>query len=515
LQVESFLELSAERLPDKIAVVCEDRRLSYRSIEQEANRIAHGLIALGVRRGDRVAIHLENSVEATIAVFAILKAGGVFVLINPNIKAEKLKYVLIDTGARVLVIKDQKLQKVFGQCEQALGLEVLLVCGEVSDFSTSKLIVSWDNLVVRYAGFVEPPPKQCIDLDNAAIIYTSGSTGKPKGVTLTHLNMVAAAESVVEYLENTADDVILNVLPMSFSYGLHQMLTAFKVGATVIIERSFTYPHAVLQRLVDERVTGFAIVPTISAVLLQLDLSQYTFSQLRYMTAAGAAMPLEHVQKLRRWFPQTKLYLMYGLTECKRVCYLPPDQVDRRPTSVGKAMPNVEVYIVDENGERVPPGTIGELVVRGSNVMRGYWSLPEETDKVLKPGPVPGERVLYTGDLFRTDEEGYLYWIGRRDDIIKSGGEKVSPKEVENVLYGLEGVAMAAVVGIRDEILGQIVKAVLTLREGVRLTEKEVLRHCSRHLEDFMVPKLVEFRETMPRTPAGKIDKKELAGQRE
>jgi len=206
---------------------------------------------------------------------------------------------------------------------------------------------------------------------------------------------------------------------------------------------------------------------------------------------------------------------MFGLTECKRVSYLPPEQVDARPTSVGKAMPNVEAYIVDEQGQRLPPGEVGELVVRGSNVMKGYWELPEETARMLRPGPVPEERVLYTGDLFRMDEEGYLYWVGRKDDIIKSRGEKVSPKEVENVLYGLEGVTMAAVIGVPDEVLGQAVKAVVTLKEGSRLTEKDVLRHCTRHLEEFMVPKLVEIRESMPRTPTGKIDKRELAARAE
>jgi acyl-CoA synthetase (AMP-forming)/AMP-acid ligase II len=201
---------------------------------------------------------------------------------------------------------------------------------------------------------------------------------------------------------------------------------------------------------------------------------------------------------------------MYGLTECKRVSYLPPDQLDIRPDSVGKAMPNVEAYVVGEDGRRLPAGEVGELVVRGSNVMRGYWNLPEETEKVLRPGPVPGERVLHTGDLFRMDQEGYLYFVARRDDMIKSRGEKVSPTEVENVLYRLEGVSMAAVVGIPDPILGAAVKAVLTLKPGVALTENDVLRHCAKYLEDFMVPKVLEFRETMPRTAAGKIDKREL-----
>jgi long-chain acyl-CoA synthetase len=251
-------------------------------------------------------------------------------------------------------------------------------------------------------------------------------------------------------------------------------------------------------------------VPTISAMLLQMDLTQYHFPYLRYITNTGAALPTHHITKLRELFPQTHVYSMFGLTECKRVSYLPPSQVEIRPTSVGKAMPNVEVYIVDEQGHRLPPGEVGELVVRGSNVMKGYWELPAETEKMLKPGPLPGEQVLYTGDLFRMDAEGYLYWIGRKDDIIKSRGEKVSPREIENVLYSLEGVAMAAVVGVPDNVLGQAIKAVITLKAGAHLTKKEIVRYCAQHLEEFMVPKLVEFRTSMPRTSSGKIDKKEL-----
>jgi acyl-CoA synthetase (AMP-forming)/AMP-acid ligase II len=276
------------------------------------------------------------------------------------------------------------------------------------------------------------------------------------------------------------------------------------------LERSFAYPYAVVERLVREKVTGFPIVPTISAVLLQLNLEQHDFSRLRYITNTAAALPPHHIQQLRQLFPHVKLYSMYGLTECKRVSYLPPDQLDVRPTSVGRGMPNEEVYIVDEAGCRVGPGVVGELVVRGSHVMKGYWELPEATAQVLKPGPLPGEHVLYTGDFFKMDHDGYLYFVGRKDDIIKSRGEKVSPKEIEDVLYSLDGVAEAAVVGVPDPVLGQAIKAVITVRAGAHLTEQDLLRHCAQHLEDFMMPKFVEFRDSLPKTSSGKISKREL-----
>jgi long-chain acyl-CoA synthetase len=329
---------------------------------------------------------------------------------------------------------------------------------------------------------------------------------------LTHLNMVSAATSITTYLGNRADDIILSVLPLSFDYGLYQALMAFKVGATLVLERSFTYPHAVLERLVRDRITGFPLVPTMAAILLQMDLSKYDFSGLRYVTNTAAALPVEHIRKLRAQFPNATLFSMYGLTECKRVSYLPPDQLDIRPGSVGKGMPNEEVFVVDDTGRRVPAGVVGELVVRGANVMKGYWQLPEETAKKLRPGPVPGEMMLFTGDLFRTDDEGYLFFVGRKDDIIKSRGEKVSPKEVENVLCSHPAIAEAAVLGVPDPVLGEAIKAIVALRSDAQATEKDVLRHCAQHLEDFMVPQSVEFRETLPKTSNGKINKRELAG---
>jgi acyl-CoA synthetase (AMP-forming)/AMP-acid ligase II len=202
---------------------------------------------------------------------------------------------------------------------------------------------------------------------------------------------------------------------------------------------------------------------------------------------------------------------MYGQTECARISYLPPEDIDRKPGSIGIPIPNTEFWVVDEGGERAAPQHVGELVVRGAHVMRGYWERPELTAAKLREGPIPGERVLYTGDLCRMDEEGYLYFVSRMDDIIKSRGEKVSPKEIENVLYALEGISMAAVVGVPDPVLGQAVKAIVTCKEGFKLTVQDVQRHCASHLEDLMVPKIIEFRDEMPRTPAGKIDKRRLA----
>jgi amino acid adenylation domain-containing protein len=513
VQVEEFLEHGARRLPSKTALVFEGSRWTYSELEERANRLAHALMAFGVHRGDRVAIYLQNSPEAVIAIFGALKAGGVFVVIHPTTKADKLAYVLRDSGAAALILPARSARALSSVLAGAPGLRAILLAGGggAAPPGLEKRTASFDAVVSGDRFPAARPGNACIDIDLAALVYTSGSTGTPKGVMLTHLNMVSAATSITTYLGNTEDDVILDVLPLSFDYGLYQVLMAFKIGAAVVLERSFAYPQVILQRIAQERVTGFPVLPTILAILFQLDLTRHDLSSLRYITNTGAALPVAQIQRLRALFPEVKIFSMYGLTECKRVSYLPPDQIDVRPTSVGKAIPNEEVYIVDEAGNRVGPGVTGELVVRGSNVMKGYWGLPQETEKVLGPGPLPGERVLHTGDLFRMDDEGYLYFVARKDDIIKSRGEKVSPREVENVLYRLEEIAEAAVVGVADPVLGEAIKAVVRPRDGVRLTERDVLRHCSKHLESYMIPSLVEFRSDLPRTDTGKIDKLRLS----
>ena len=264
--------------------------------------------------------------------------------------------------------------------------------------------------------------------------------------------------------------------------------------------------------MVNEHITGFPIVPTIAAILLKLkNLANYDFPALRYITNTAQALPPRFITELANVFPAAKIYSMYGLTECKRVSYLSPDDLKERPTSVGKAMPNTEAYIVDEQENRIDqPSVVGELVVRGANVMKGYWNLPKETDSVFRPGSIPGEKVLFTGDLFKKDKESFLYFVARKDDMIKVGGERVSPKEIENVLHNIEGVDEAAVIGVEDEILGQAVKAFISLKKDCFLSADDILWHCAKNMESFMVPKYVEVVEELPKSSHGKIAKKEL-----
>ncbi|MHC4119049.1 MAG: class I adenylate-forming enzyme family protein, partial [Planctomycetota bacterium] len=450
--------------------------------------------------------------------YGILKAGGVFIVLAGSLKGPKLRYILENSGADILITHVSKAKVVKDALgENPEGRKIVWVGPSKripEEFAGSSL--GWDDIFSDFSEESAPGKKdgklpRCIDVDLATLIYTSGSTGEPKGVMSTHHNMISAARSIVQYVGNVEDDVVLDVLPLSFDYGLYQVIMAFMFGGTIVLEKSFLYLHTILERIAQEKVTGFPIVPTIVAMLLKLqDLSQYDFSCLRYMTNTGAALPVEHIRRLRSMFPHVTMISMFGLTECKRVSYLPPEELDRIPSSVGKAMPNCEVFVVDEDGNEVPPGETGELIIRGSNVMQGYWKDPHITARTYRDGQYPSGRILYSGDYFRKDEQGYLYFLGRKDDMIKSKGERISAKEVENNISAMEGVAEVAVVGLPDEILGQVIKACIVPAPNVELIDKQVLKYCAANMETFMVPKYIEFMDSLPKTPNGKIDKKLL-----
>jgi amino acid adenylation domain-containing protein len=506
-----MLEASAARLPAKVALVCGDRRLTYARIDECANRLATALLEHGIRRGDRVVLCLKNCVEAVIAIFATLKAGATFVPVNRTTKDEKLAFILNNCRATVLFCEDGEQTQRLGSrlLDEVPSLKLLVICGNAAASSADgDRSLTFDALLAAFPPHL--PRRVNIDLDLACLIYTSGSTGEPKGVMSDHGNVVFAARSIIEYLGTAESDVIINVLPLSFDYGLYQLLMAFQSGATLVLAESFAYPAAVLDLIVRERVTAFPGVPTIFALLLQMDLSPYDLSQLRYLTNTAAALPPGHIQGLRRKFHWATLYSMYGLTETKRTLYLPPGQLDLRPESVGIPIPGTECWVEDANGARCVHGEVGELVVRGRHVMRGYWEAPEATARRFRPGPIPGERLCYTGDLFKQDADGYFYFVSRSDDIIKSRGEKVAPKEVETVLYCFNGIAEAVVLGVPDPILGQAIKAIIVPVCGAALTAAPILAHCRANLESHMVPQQIEFRDELPRTASGKIDRRRL-----
>ena len=509
--LHDYLAHSAGRLGDKVALVCGKQRVTYGELEARANAVATDLAASGVARGDRVMIFADNTVETVVSFWAVLKANAVVCIVNPLTKSDKLDYLLNDCLPAAL-ITDAHLHSIFREPARSCpSLLRTIVSGSIDDDELSRLpqAVRWD---IAVAASDAQPARRCIDIDLAAIIYTSGSTGEPKGVMLTHRNMMTACTSIASYLELAEDEVILNVLPLAFDYGLYQMIMAFRTGARLVLERSFAFPAQVLGLIRQEGVTGFPGVPTIFAALSELkSLKDQDFSSIRYVTNTAAALPLKHILMLRELFSSARIYSMYGLTECKRCTYLPPEDLKRKPLSVGIAIPNTEMWIVDEHDRRVGPGVVGQLVIRGATVMKGYWGKPEATARKLKPGPLPGEQVLYTGDYCRMDTEGYLYFVGRGDEIIKSRGEKVAPKEVENALMDIPGVREAAVIGVPDELLGQAVKAFVVMENGRTIGEKQLQMECQKRLENFMVPKSIVVVASLPMTDTGKLKKTALS----
>ena len=459
--VHDYLRDSVRESPAKPAIIISSQAYSFQEIDEASDRLGWELQRLGLRRGDRVASMLDNSIEMVIVLWATLKAGAVFVPISPGTKADKLGFLLADSGAAALVASTDFHQRVVDATARVSFTGATIWAGD-------KIAVSGARLREILARPHQPPADPgLIDQDLCVIIYTSGSTGSPKGVMMTHRNIYNNVWSISTYLRNRSDDIILCVLPLSFDYGLFQVLTGARIGFTVVLERSFAYPYDVLKRIAQYRVTGLPGVPTIFAKLLQFaPFEGLDLSSLRYLSNTAAAFPSAHILALRKLIPQAVIFSMYGLTECTRVSYLDPSRLEGKLTSVGRAMPNSETFVLDEQGRRCGPREIGELVVRGTSVMRGYWRRPTETANALRDGDIPGEKILFTGDLFWQDEDGDLYFVGRRDDVFKCRGEKVSPREVEACLYELESVGEVAVVGVPHPIDGLAVKAYVVAREG-------------------------------------------------
>lgn len=503
----------SKRTRDRIGLIVDGRSYTFGNLLDTAMHLAGALRCRGVDRGDRVAVYLENSWTCVVAIFGILIAGGVVVLINPQTKSHKLEFILRDCGAKVLVTHDQ-LTHGFRAALRRLEKPPTVLCAGVpaAGYSDSVGLESIDEAIACARPLAEPA--STIPPDLAAIIYTSGSTGTPKGVMQTHQSMVFTKASLIEYLRLTGNDRILCVLPLSFDYGLYQLLMAVALGACLVLERSFTYLGQILGRLRDERITVLPGVPTIFSTLLAAHRRDpLSFPSITRITNTAAALPEDFTPGLHAIFPNALIYKMYGLTECKRVSYLEPELVDARPGSVGKAIPGTEVYLLTTDGKPVQPGGTGILYVRGPHIMAGYWNRPDLTDQMLKPGKLPGERVLCTHDLFRMDHDGFLYFVGRTDDIINSRGEKVSPVEVENALHRISGVREAAVVGVPDPLLGEAVRAYVVIDTASDLTTQSIRVQSAEYLEPYMVPAQVILCGSLPRNPNGKVDKKAMLKQ--
>jgi acyl-CoA ligase (AMP-forming) (exosortase A-associated) len=508
---------SAERCPDSTSLSFKGRQLDYATLAAEVESFGRALTGLQIAKLERVAIYLPKQPENVIAMFGAARAGCVFVPVNSLLKPAQVGHILQDCNCRVLITSADRANGLASTLAECKDLRHLILVDATSTVSPLPQIeqYSWNVLATMNK---HAAAHRVIDSDMVSIFYTSGSTGKPKGVVLSHRNMVTGAHSVAQYLENTATDRLLAVLPLSFDYGFSQLSTAFHVGAAVVL-MDYLLPRDVISQVTRERITGLAGVPPLWSQLADLEWPAEARDSLRYITNSGGAMPQATLRKLRASLPKTKPYLMYGLTEAFRSTFLDPSQLDRRPESMGKAIPNAEILVVRPDGTPCAPNEPGELVHRGGLVSLGYWNDVPKTQERFKrvpnqnPALVMQEMAVWSGDTVRMDEDGFLYFVGRRDEMIKTSGYRVSPTEIEEVVFASGLVADAAAVGVTHPTLGQAIVIVAAALPGVQPDSTTLLNACRKQLPLFMVPHQIQWRESLPRNPNGKYDRTKLAAE--
>jgi len=524
-----LIRLSALQRPQAVALSQGDTHWTYAALSDAVSSLAAGLLQLGVERADRVGIYLEKRFEAVVASFAAPLAGAAFVPINPVLKAQQVAHILRDCNVRVLVTSPERLALLAPMLSACPDLRHMVLCAPSADVPEAPAAAHvsttlWQDLL----GCPAQPGHRVIDTDLAAILYTSGSTGQPKGVMLSHRNLVTGAASVASYLGNQPDDVLLAALPLSFDAGFSQLTTAFHVGARVVL-LNYLLPRDVLKALDGEKVTGLTAVPPLYLQLISAEWPEGAGRSLRYWANTGGHMPQAALAQLRHKLPQAKPFLMYGLTEAFRSTYLPPHEVDRKPNSIGKAIPNAEVLVLRPDGTPCKPEEPGELVHRGPLVALGYWNDAGKTSERFKVLPIgtPGRPVglqlpevaVYSGDTVRLDAEGFLYFVGRRDEMIKTSGYRVSPTEVEDIVYATGLVNECVAFGVPHELLGQTIQIIATSADGTRATglnlefcQNDLINECRSRMPAYMVPASVTWVSgPLPRNANGKIDRAGLA----
>ncbi len=518
------LTRSKKHSPDSIALQLKNKQLSYQELERQVKTAANLFQKLGLNINARVAIYLPKQFETIISFYATSLAGGIFVPVNPLLKGSQVNYLLNDCNVSLLITSLSRYRQIKTSITPNNALKIILT--DCTPEQTPDNCLCWNNLrqSISDKPAVSSAPQQIknfparISQDIAAILYTSGSTGNPKGVVITHNNLVAGARSVAEYLNNNNDDKLLAVLPFSFDYGLSQITTAFISGASVVL-MEYLFPVDVIKAVVQYKITGLAAVPPLWIQLAEMEWPIEARKSLRYFTNSGGAMPGATLTRLKLQLPNSSPYLMYGLTEAFRSTYLPPEEINRRPDSIGKAIPDAEILVINQEGKECAPGEEGELVHRGPHVASGYWNAPEKTAERFKPLPHPIARGLteeiavWSGDSVTRDEEGFLYFVGRKDDMIKSSGYRISPSELEDSLYNYDGIHEVVAIGIQHPVLGQAVVLVIRASTDSSYNEQNLLKFCQKQLPNFMQPKKIILVNTIPRNPNGKVDRKQLLQQ--
>ncbi|MCP4465213.1 MAG: acyl-CoA ligase (AMP-forming), exosortase A system-associated [Halieaceae bacterium] len=518
--IHEFISEAAQRTPEATALIFKGQSLNYDELHQQVNAFSGGLMACGIGTSERVAVYLPKQNETVFALFGAAAAGACFVPINPLLKPRQVAHVLPHCNVKVLVTSAARLrtlQPILRSCPDLHTIVLVDAPAAEDERGISQSLHTYRDFCLR--GDQAQAPHRVVDTDLAAILYTSGSTGKPKGVVLSHRNMVAGANSVAGYLGNTSQDKLLAVLPLSFDAGLSQLTTAFSVSACAVL-MDYLLPRDVIRAVEKHGITGLTAVPPLWNQLKDLKWSKEAASSMRYIANTGGAMPVATTRTLQQALPNTLVYLMYGLTEAFRSTYLPPDQVDKRPESIGKAIPNAEILVINDLGKECSPNEPGELVHRGALVSLGYWNDPEKTAERFKPCPgrlpeiISEEMAVWSGDQVTKDEDGYLYFISRKDEMIKTSGYRVSPTEVEEVAFASGLAAGAAALGIAHPTLGQAILLLVTPAAGQALgseLEAALLNHCRAEMPNFMVPAKIVARELLPQNQNGKIDRRALS----
>jgi acyl-CoA ligase (AMP-forming) (exosortase A-associated) len=512
--LHQLIQDTAKRDSSLVALSYKDQALDYGSLSDQIGRAAGAFAGLGLKRGERIGIYLEKRLEMVVAMFGAAAAGCVFVPINPVLKPRQVGYIMRDCNVRLLVTSKGRAGELQDEIAACPDLSAVVLVDGAPAPGAARELLRWEEILSGKSA----APHRVIDTDMVAILYTSGSTGNPKGVVLTHRNMVAGAKSVSQYLENNSSDRILSVLPLSFDAGLSQLTTAFNVGAKVVL-LNYLLPRDVLRACAEEAITGMTGVPPLWIQLVELEWPERAQQSMRYFANTGGHMPFATLQKLRAAMPRAKPYLMYGLTEAFRSTYLDPAQVDKRPDSIGKAIPNAEILVARPDGTLCDADEPGELVHRGALVSLGYWNDSERTAERFRPAPGQAkaicmpEMAVWSGDIVRRDAEGFLYFIGRRDEMIKTSGYRVSPTEIEEVIYSTGLVGAAAAIGVPHPRLGQGIIVLATPPEGGTLDRDQLLAKCRQNMPQYMVPLQIVERAALPRNPNGKIDRKLLSGE--
>lgn len=514
--VHQLISQSAIKTPKAPALTLKDQALSYKELDKYIHCIANGYQNLAITRHDRIGIYLHKTIENVVCIFASSLANAVFVPINPVLKAPQVNHIVNDCKIKLLITNKGRFKALLPILSQLTSLtHIILTDGDTHETIENIKVIPWNI-------FIQAPEKEIVTIntgsDMAAILYTSGSTGKPKGVVLSHNNIVLGAKSVAQYLNNSAEDKILAVLPLSFDYGLSQLTTTFLVGANCVL-LDYLLPNDVLKAIEKHKITGLAAVPPLWSQLCKLKWQNNVGTSIRYFTNSGGALSTTNLKQLRILMPNALPYLMYGLTEAFRSTFLAPEEIDNRIGSMGKAIPNAEILVVRPDGSECDPHEAGELVHKGPLVSLGYWNAAEKTAERFKLAPqVPNgimlnEVAVFSGDSVKKDDDGFLYFVARQDEMMKTSGYRISPMEIEEVLYQHNLITEAATLGVPHNELGQAIMAVVccTESEDPIAIEKSILKHCQKELANYMVPKKIIILSDLPHNANGKIDRNQLS----